>query len=83
MSDSLIIQTTDQSLLVSLLINIQILENILTMFPQKKSKSVGVLYRLNSSLPPDILKILYNGLILPYITYGIETWYGAPRYMST
>ena len=35
MSDNLIIQTTDQSFLVSLLINIQILKNILTMFPQK------------------------------------------------
>ena len=48
----------------------------------KISKSVGILYRLNSYLPSDILKLLYNSLILPYLTYGIESWYGAPRYMS-
>ena len=44
----------------------------------KISKKVGVLYRLNFSHPFDILKVLYNCLILPYLTYGIETWYGVP-----
>ena len=48
----------------------------------KISKSVGILYRLSLYLPPDILKILYNSLILPYLSYGIESWHGAPRYMS-
>ena len=48
----------------------------------KVSKSIGILYKLNHSLPSDILKILYNSLILPYLSYGIESWYGAPRYMT-
>ena len=48
----------------------------------KISKSVGVLFKLNSYLPPNILKMLYNSLILPYLNYGIESWYGAPRYSS-
>ena len=26
--------------------------------------------------------MLYNSLILPYLSYGIESWYGAPRFMS-
>ena len=39
------------------------------------SESVGVLYWLNSSLLPYILK-MFNCLI-----YGIETWYGASRYI--
>ena len=26
--------------------------------------------------------MLYNSLILPYLNYGIESWYGAPRYSS-
>ena len=37
---------------------------------------------LSFYLPPDILKILYNSLVLPYLSYGIESWYGALRYMS-
>ena len=46
------------------------------------SKSAGILYRLNSYPPSNIVKLLYNVLFLPYVTYDIESWYGAPRYMS-
>ena len=46
-------------------------------------KSVGISYRLDSYLPSDILKLLYNSLILPYLTYSIESWYKAPQYMSS
>ena len=42
----------------------------------KLSKSVGILYRLNKYLPPNILKLLYASLIEPYIAYGLEAWYG-------
>ena len=48
----------------------------------KISKSVGVIYKLNSYFPEFILKQMYNSLILPYITYGIESWFGAPNYLS-
>jgi hypothetical protein len=34
----------------------------------------GVLCRLKHQLPPHILKIIYETLILPHITYGITAW---------
>ena len=50
--------------------------NIHTNYISNKiSKQVGVLYKLNKYLPKEILKLLYNTLILPYISYGIEAWY--------
>jgi len=45
----------------------------------KNSKSVGLLYRLNTFLPSDTLKTLYHTLVVPHISYGIEAWYGAPQ----
>ena len=48
----------------------------------KISKSVGILYRMNYYLPSDILKLLYNSLILTCLTYGMESWYRVSRYMS-
>ena len=32
-------------------------------------------------MPPNILKTLYETLIKPYITYGIEAWHSAPNYI--
>ena len=46
----------------------------------KMSRSVGVLFKLNSFLPTSILKLLYNSLILPYLNYGVECWHAAPNY---
>ena len=43
----------------------------------KCSKFVGILFRLNSFLPVQILKTLYSSMILPYLNYGIEAWFGA------
>ena len=45
----------------------------------KCSKSIGILFRLNSFLPTKILKTLYSSMILPYLNYGIEAWFGASR----
>jgi len=41
----------------------------------KVSKSIGVLYKLNKFLPPDIMQTLYYNLIHPYLLYGIEVWF--------
>ena len=41
----------------------------------KLSKSVGVLYKLSHYLPLNILKLLYQTMVHPYISYGIEAWY--------
>ena len=45
----------------------------------KCSKSIGILFRLNSYLPTKILKALYSSMILPYLNYSIEAWFGAAR----
>ena len=40
----------------------------------KVSKYIGVLNRLKHTLPPRILYILYNTLILPHFNYGLLLW---------
>ena len=42
----------------------------------KISKSVGILYRLNKFLPPNVLKLIYSTLVHPYLIYGLEAWFG-------
>ena len=48
----------------------------------KISKTVGILFKLNKFMPINILKTLYDSLILPYLSYGIEIWYSAPNYLT-
>jgi hypothetical protein len=45
----------------------------------KLSKSVGILYKLVSFLPPSILRKLYFTLDQPYLCYGIEAWFGTTK----
>ena len=33
-------------------------------------------------MPINILKTLYESLVLPYLTYGIELWYSASNYLT-
>ena len=40
----------------------------------KISRTIGMLKRLKHELPTHILKIIYNSLILPHLTYGILAW---------
>ena len=42
----------------------------------KVAKSIGLLYKLNRFLHETILKTSYTSLIHPYLSYGIEAWYG-------
>ena len=51
----------------------------ITNISNKCSKSIGILFRLNSILPVHILKMLYSSMILPYLSYGVEAWFGAYR----
>ena len=46
---------------------------------KKVSKSIGILYKINKSLPTDILKSIYISLIQPYFIYAIEAWYGTTQ----
>ena len=39
----------------------------------KLSKNIGVMYKLKS-LPQNILKMIYNSIVMPYLTYGIIVW---------
>ena len=50
--------------------------NHITEMSMKIAKSIGLLYKLNRSLPETVLKTLYTSLIHPYLSYGIEAWHG-------
>ena len=50
--------------------------NHITEMSMKVAKSIGLLYKLNRFLPETILKTVYTSLIHPYLSYGIEVWYG-------
>jgi len=45
----------------------------------KISKSTGLMYKLRSFLPQDILQTLYQSLIYPYLLYGIEVWFSTSQ----
>ena len=40
----------------------------------KVSKSLGIIFRLSSFVPPNVLRILYCSLILPYLSYCNIVW---------
>ena len=48
----------------------------------KIARTTGILFKLNSFLPDFILRSLYQTLIHPYLTYGIEAWFSAPQYQT-
>ena len=54
--------------------------NHITEMSMKVAKSIGLLYKLYHFFPETILKMLYNSLIHPYLSYGIEAWHG--RYQN-
>ena len=43
------------------------------------SQYTGIFYYLNKSLPLNILKLLYNSLVLPHLILHIEIWGAAPN----
>ena len=47
---------------------------------KKISMTLGVLNKTREIFPSNIRLMLYNSLILPYINYGITSWYGCPAY---
>ena len=49
----------------------------LSMTCTKVSKSIGVLHKLSSFLPAQIMKTLYYTIVNPYLRYTVESWYGA------
>ena len=55
---------------------------MLKTFHKKKSKTVGILFKLNHMLPVPIFKPLYYALLYPYINYGTESWFGAPEHAT-
>ena len=76
------IQETDQTKFLGLILDKNLtFRNHISYIESKISKSVGVLFKLNSFLPFRILKMLYNSLILPYLNYGVECWHAAPNYV--
>ena len=60
--------------------NLRFQEHIINL-KSSLSRKVGLLYRLNKFLPFEILKLIYQSLILPRLYYGIILWYSAPQYL--
>ena len=54
----------------------------LKIIKSKIARTTGILFKLNSFLPDFILRSLYQTLIHPYLTYGIEAWFSAPQYQT-
>ena len=50
-----------------------------TQLGKSLSRNVGVINKLKSSFPSNILLSLYNTLILPYLNYGILAWGNSSR----
>ena len=48
--------------------------NYVKIVSNKLVKTVGVLNILKKTLPLNILRIIYNALILPHLNYGILAW---------
>lgn len=48
----------------------------------KLSRSIGVLGKINSFVPSNILTSLYYTLVHPYLCYALEAWYHAPSYVT-
>ena len=44
------------------------------MVGNKISKVSGILYRLKNVFPENVLFVLYNSLIVPYMNYGLLLW---------
>ena len=43
----------------------------------KLSRTIGILNRLKVFIPRDILVILYNSFVLPYLNYSVLTWFSS------
>lgn len=46
---------------------------------RKVSKSIGILYRLSSCMPPQVLVTLYFSIIHSHFVYGIAAWGGTAQ----
>ena len=53
--------------------NLSWLEHILSI-SKKISKNLGILNKLKNTFPAQIIKLLYNSLILPYLNYCFTIW---------
>ena len=79
--DGEITETNEYKFLGVILDNRLTFKSHINHIKSKISQSIGILYKLNKFMPPNILKTLYETLIKPYITYGIEAWHSAPNYI--
>ena len=69
----------------TLFLGIQIQNNLkwnshISSVCNKLSKTNYILKQLKRHLPTHILRLIYTSLFVPYIQYGILTWYNSPNY---
>ena len=46
----------------------------ITELAKTLSRTIGIFYKLRYLIPNDILKMLYNALIHPFVLYGVTAW---------
>ena len=49
-------------------------EHHINKVSNKISQTIGIMNKLKHFIPSDILKIIYNSLVLPHLHYGILLW---------
>ena len=75
-----VIEVTDQTKFLGLIIDSRLSFCYHVDFLASKiSKTIGVLYKLRSFLPSAALLSLYQCLVFPYFTYGIDSWFATGR----
>ena len=53
----------------------------LEILKSKLFRLIGILYKFNNIWFTKHSKLLYETLIKPYLTYGVEAWYCASNYL--
>ena len=57
-----------------------LIDNLLTWTPhidniiKKLSQIIGILTRIKNQVPKNTLKLIYNALVLPYLSYAVVAW---------
>ena len=75
-------ETNSNTFLGIILDKISNFKNHLVVLKSKIYNTVGFIYKQNKLLAETILKSLYQTLVQPVLTYGIEFWYLAPNYLT-
>ena len=49
-------------------------KSLVTELSKKLSRTVGLFYKIRHYAPLETVKLLYHGILYPFILYGIQVW---------